>query len=215
LLRHSRNSVGLADLRGVAEKYVTKAFGGRTGYEKTMEEPDKWARLLAAANRGDTVSYAAFLRAAAPVVRGIVRAKAGGLDLHSREDIVQNVMLAIHLKRHTWNEDRPLRPWLYAIARHKIIDALRRHGSETSLPIDDMAENIPADADPDPFEATDVERTIARLDMRSAGILRAIAFEGISLAGIAPRLGITEGAARVALHRALRKLAALRAGDRE
>jgi RNA polymerase sigma factor (sigma-70 family) len=180
-----------------------------------MEKSDEWAGLLSAANRGDKIAYAAFLRAAAPVVRGIVRSRAGGLDPQSREDIVQDVMLAIHLKRNTWSEDRPLRPWLYAITRHKIIDALRRHGRDASLPMDDMAENIPAEAEPDPFAASDVARTIARLDDRSKGILRAIAFEGVSLADIGSRFGIAEGAARVALHRALHKLAVLRAGDQE
>lgn len=180
-----------------------------------MEKSDEWGQLLAAANRGDAAAYASFLREAAPVVRGIVRARAGGIDPHSREDIVQDVMLAIHLKRHTWHQDRPLRPWVYAIARHKIIDALRRRGRDAAMPIDEMVENIAGETAPDPFATSDVERTIVRLDAKSEGILRAIAFEGVGLASIGAKFGISEGAARVALHRALRRLAALRAGDQE
>lgn len=180
-----------------------------------MEKPDDWARLLSAANRGDSAAYTAFLRACAPVVRGIVRARVGGLDPQSREDIVQDVMLAIHLKRNTWSDDRPLRPSLYAITRHKIIDALRHRGRNAVLPMDDSAETIPAEPPQDPFETSDMERTIARLDDRSQGILRAIALEGVSLTDIGKRIGISDGALRVALHRALRKLAALRTGDSE
>ena len=177
-------------------------------------KPDDWDGLMRAANGGDARAYAAFLRAVAPVIRGIVRARAGGLDPHSREDLVQEVMLAIHLKRQTWSPDRPLRPWLYAITRYKIIDTLRRKGKEASLPLDDAAEDTAAEAAQDPFEARDTGRLIDRLDDRSGGILRAVAFEGASLGDIGPRFAITEGAARVALHRALRKLASLRAGDR-
>jgi RNA polymerase sigma factor (sigma-70 family) len=179
-----------------------------------MEKTNDWAALLSAANRGDTVAYAAFLRAAAPVVRGIVRARAHALDPSACEDIVQDVMLAIHLKRATWDADRPVRPWLYAITRHKIIDALRRNGRDATVPIEDHQDTLPAETQADPFQARDVERTIARLDPRSQDILRSLAFKGQSLHEIGLRFGLTEGATRVALHRALRKIADLHKGDR-
>jgi len=31
--------------------------------------------------------------------------------------------LAVHLKRHTWDVNAPFAPWLFAIARNKLIDA--------------------------------------------------------------------------------------------
>jgi RNA polymerase sigma factor (sigma-70 family) len=177
------------------------------------ESRDDWAGLLQAANRGDGVAYAAFLQKAAPVIRGIVRARAGGLDPHTREDIVQETLLAIHLKRQSWVEGSPVRPWLYAITRHKIVDALRRNGRDAVVAVDELAETTAAEAKSDPFEASDVERLLARLDERSGQILRALAFESAGLAEIGPRFSLSAGAARVALHRALAKLAALRRGD--
>ncbi|MCB1391244.1 MAG: sigD protein, partial [Rhodobacteraceae bacterium] len=56
-------------------------------------------------------------------MRGIVRARGGGLGPEACEDVVQEVLLTIHLKRQSWREDAPLRPWLYAVTRHKVIDA--------------------------------------------------------------------------------------------
>ena len=53
------------------------------------------------------------------------RAGVGDADV---EDAVQETLLAIHLKRHTWDPEQPLAPWVYAIARHKVVDALRRRG---------------------------------------------------------------------------------------
>ncbi len=177
------------------------------------ENGNDWARLLRAANDGDAGAYAAFLQAVTPVVRGIVRSKAGGMDPDAREDIVQEVLLAIHLKRHSWVPDMPVRPWVYAITRYKVVDALRRRGRSVQISADDMFEEIAAPPEADPFETRDVERTLDRLDERSGSILRAIV-AGASLSEIAPRFSLSEGAARVALHRALAKLAALRNGDK-
>ena len=61
--------------------------------------------LLRAANRGDERAYGEFLRAVTPLVRGIARARGGGLGADVIEDIVQETLLAIHQKRHTWRED--------------------------------------------------------------------------------------------------------------
>jgi DNA-directed RNA polymerase specialized sigma24 family protein len=78
---------------------------------------DDWENLAAAANSGDGRAYARFLRAVTPVLRGVVRAKGAALGEAGFEDVLQEVLLGVHLKRHTWQRDAPLRPWLYAIAR--------------------------------------------------------------------------------------------------
>lgn len=170
--------------------------------------------LLRAANRGDARAYAAFLTAVTPIVRGIARSRGSGLGPDAYEDIVQETLLAIHQKRHTWREDMPVRPWLYAIVRHKVVDAFRRRGTSVQLPIEDFADVLPAPPDADPTERRDVERLIDRLDPRAAGIVRAISLDGATVAETATRLGMTEVAVRVALHRALKRLARLGAEAR-
>lgn len=180
-----------------------------------QNETDPWAMLLRAANAGDGRAYARFLVAVTPVLRGIVRAKGGALVPEDREDIVQNILLAIHLKRGTWREDQPLRPWLYAIARYKVVDAFRARGQRVSLPIEDFEAVLPEPEPPDPFERRDAMRVISRLDPRSAEILRGAALAGESAAETGARLNMTEGAVRVGLHRALQRLAALHDRDRE
>lgn len=178
-----------------------------------QNEDDPWAALLRAALAGDEAAYARFLAAVSPMLRGIVRAKGAGIDPSDREDIVQNILLAIHLKRGTWRQDQPLRPWLYAIARYKIVDAFRARGRRVSLPIEDFQDVLPEAEQPDPFEQDDARKTIAQLDPRSAEILDSAALRGESAAETGARLNMSEGAVRVALHRALRRLAALRDGE--
>lgn len=166
--------------------------------------------MLRAANRGDQRAYAEFLRAITPLVRGIARAKSSGLGHDVCEDIVQETLLAIHQKRHTWKQDLPVRPWLYAIVRFKVVDMFRARGRRVYVQIDDFAEVIPAQADVDLTERSDAERVISHLDERSARIVRAIGLEGSSISEVSAALDMTETAVRVALHRGLKKLASLR-----
>lgn len=171
---------------------------------------DDWGTLLAAANSGDSRAYAAFLRTITPVMRGIVRAKAGGLGEAICEDVLQEVLLAVHLKRHTWQVGAPVRPWLYAIARYKVVDAFRARGGKVEVPIEDFDEILAAEAGPDPTEAADMAKMIGLLDDRSGRLVRMIGIEGSSAAEAGQALNMTEGAVRVALHRAFKTLAALR-----
>ena len=113
----------------------------------------------------------------------------------------------MHLKRHTWDERQRLFPWVQAIAHNKLIDNLRRRGRRAHVPIDDVAETL-ADAEPAAdMNGFDAERIIARLKGRQRDIVVAISIEGASAREVAQRLRMTEGAVRVALHRALQSLA--------
>ena len=174
------------------------------------DSQDEWATLLRAANRGDDRAYAAFLHKVAPVLRGIVRARGKLLGEAACEDVVQDVLLAIHLKRHTWAEEAPVRPWLYAIARYKVVDAFRARGRRIDLPIEDFSDLLAADPVADPTEAADMLKMIGMLDSRSAELVRRIGIEGYSVTETGRHLTMTEGAVRVALHRAFKRLAALR-----
>jgi RNA polymerase sigma-70 factor (ECF subfamily) len=126
------------------------------------------------------------------------------------EDVVQDVLLAIHVKRHTWREDAPLRPWLYAIARHKVVDAFRRRGRQIDISAEAFLDDIAGDPDPDPMQNHDMDKILGALDPRSADIVRGFGIHGETAADTAKRLNMSEGAVRVALHRALKTIAALR-----
>ena len=178
---------------------------------------DPMAILLKAANAGDAQAYAGFLRAVTPIVRGIVRARGRSLPPDQHEDIVQDVLLGLHLKRHTWDSDQPVRPWIYAVTRHKVIDAFRKRGAAIHLPIEDFSEILASDAGADPVSARDdrreVERLIGQLDARSAEVVRAIALREESQIELAERLQMTPVNLRVTLHRAMKRLGTLRRKD--
>ncbi len=171
---------------------------------------DEWADLMRLANAGDAAAYERLLTAMAPVLRSVARR---GLSRASRspdeaEDIVQEILLAVHLKRHTWDERAPLAPWVFAIARNKLIDALRRKGRRIHVNIDDFAEILPGEEPEEQLPAIDLQRHIVDLPQRQREVLSAIAVESASIREAAQRLKMSEGAVRVALHRGLSALAA-------
>ena len=102
-----------------------------------------------------------------------------------------------------------MRPWLYAIARYKVVDAFRARGGKVEVPIEDFEEILAADAGADPTDAADMAKMIGMLDDRSGRIVRMIGIDGASAAEAGQALNMTEGAVRVALHRAFKTLAAL------
>jgi len=172
---------------------------------------EEWAKMMRAAISGDAVAYRRFLEAVTPALRvmaqrNLARCGAGNSEV---EDIVQETLLAVHLKRHTWDPHRPIRPWVVAIARHKFIDALRRRGRRA----EDVVENIDDVADigdaPDPLGRHELDRMLRKLNDRQRDIVRSLAVEGASVGETARRLDMKEGTVRVSLHRALATLAAL------
>lgn len=171
--------------------------------------PD-WSELMRAAMAGDGSAYRQLLVLMTPVLRGLIRARAAGMDDSWCEDVVQETLLAIHMKRGTWDSDQPLRPWVYAIARHKLVDAFRRRGRAVHLPVEDFAEALAAPPEPDGMERRDAVALIERLPERDAALLRCLAIEERGQVECAARLGLSPGALRVALHRALQRLARLR-----
>lgn len=170
----------------------------------------EWTLLMRASNAGDAGSYRLLLRQLTPVLRaaaqrGLFRA---GMAETDAEDVVQETLLAIHLKRQTWDETAPFGPWLWAIARHKVIDALRRRGRRIDLPIDEFAE-ILDNGDPEPsLLVADVDRHLESLPAGQRNVVRVIAVDGASIEEAALRLAMSRGAVRVALHRGLAALAA-------
>ena len=169
----------------------------------------QWSGWMRAALTGDEVAYRTLLEALAAPLRATARhrlARAGSGD-GDVEDIVQETLLAIHLKRHTWRSAEPIGPWIAAIARNKLIDVLRRRGRHAELPIDEeLEESLMADVE-DSGASIDIGRMLSVLGDRQREIVRMVSIEGHSARDAAQKLGMTEGALRVALHRSLRALA--------
>ena len=181
-----------------------------------MSNSDDLSSLMRAARLGDDAAYRRLLMQVATWLRGITRRSlaAAGRRVDDSEDIVQETLLAMHLKRDTWDETQPLEPWLRAIARHKLVDHLRRRGVTDHVDIEDLSETLAAPANDPVGPAADARRLLAGLPERQRRIVEGVSLDGQSAQEVGARLGMSEGAVRVPLHRALKALAAAYRRDR-
>jgi RNA polymerase sigma-70 factor (ECF subfamily) len=155
---------------------------------------------MAAAHRGDKRLYERLLRETAVAIDRYIRRRFRALSFV--DDCVQESLLAVHNARHTYNPERPFRPWLFALVRNKTIDLLRRSCAEHPLSDELDAEALAAPADRE--SDADAEDVLARLkpQFRSALVLTKI--EGYSLGEAASRSGISETAMKSRVSRAPR-----------
>jgi RNA polymerase sigma factor (sigma-70 family) len=193
---------------------ATGAARGQDVSSRTREAD--WTAWMRAAISGDTDAYRRFLTSVTPHLRAMARHRcrmAGVFE--DAEDIVQEVLLAIHLKRGTWDQSRPVGPWITAIVRNKLIDTLRRRGRHVVVPIDDVIDTLGVEdgGNGESASAGEIDRLLAQLKVRQRDIVTSISINGSSVRETADRLQMTEGAVRVALHRALKALAALYRGN--
>ncbi|KPL55431.1 sigma-70 family RNA polymerase sigma factor [Prosthecomicrobium hirschii] len=173
--------------------------------------------LMTRSMAGDEAAYRLLLEDVARLVRGHVGrllSRARAANTADVEDIVQDVLIAVHTRRHTYDPGYPVGAWIHAISRHKVIDHLRaRTRAGTSLPIDDLEDLLPA-----PEEAADAVWDVARVLERLPPALRrpfaAVKLEGRSIAEAARTAGMSETALKVAIHRGMKRLSLIFGTDR-
>jgi RNA polymerase sigma-70 factor (ECF subfamily) len=133
-----------------------------------------------------------------------------GRSASEAEDLVQEALIAIHLRRHTYDAAELFTPWVYAIARYKLIDHLRRtRAALPDIPIGDAEEVMAQDDHVATESAYDLHRLLDQLPDRMRRLIRYVKLDGLSVAETASRCGMTESAVKVNVHRGLRALAAL------
>lgn len=170
-----------------------------------LEEDQRLSDLMARSQGGDKNAYTALLSAVAGHLSGFfARRLNGAADV---EDLVQDVLLAIHAARHTFGPGRRFAPWMYAIARHRLADYWRKHLKRWRLEVsDDRAEERPET----PAAAGPLKEKVAAalgvLSDRQREIVSLLKLEGHSLEEVAVQTGMSVSAVKVAAHRAYGKL---------
>lgn len=167
-------------------------------------------QLVARVLGGQSDAFTALYRRHLPAVRHTISSNVTGAD--AAADVIQDVFLRAAQGVGRLEDPTRFRPWLLAIARHTAIDHRRRRRRDLSSPTDHAALERP-----DPTRSVDegavaseVRRVIAgglaRLAPRDATALSLELHLGLRPSEIAPVLDITQGAAKVLIHRARRKL---------
>lgn len=173
---------------------------------------DQLRAWMTAGLDGDAAAHAALLRALVPLLRAFYRRRLRGAE-EDVEDLVQETLIAVHSRRASYDRERPFTPWLYAIARYRMIDHFRRR--RATVPIEDVEAILVAEG----FEAAssarlDVDRLLSGLSSKQARAIRDTHIDGLSIAEAASRAGIGESDVKVSVHRGLKALGARIRGAR-
>jgi RNA polymerase sigma-70 factor (ECF subfamily) len=176
-----------------------------------VDDELQWSQWMAAAQGGNADAYQRLLQALGRVIERFLRARFGALDF--LEDCVQECLLALHQGRHTFDPQRPFRPWMFAIVRHKAIDMLRKrhvHTRHLSSFATDNDDEDPIHSVADKSNAVEDLLQSSQLfhglspSFRQALILTKV--HGYSIREAAGHEGISEVAMKVRVHRAMQEL---------
>jgi RNA polymerase sigma-70 factor (ECF subfamily) len=155
---------------------------------------------------GDAAAHAQLLGALGGHLRAYF-ARRLGPGAAETEDLVQDTLLAIHLKRDSYDTRQPLTPWAYAIGRYKLLDHFRRSGVRRAVPLEDAGVLLAAETAEEGAVRRDLETLMSDLPARQRALIEDVKLTGYSIEEAARRQGLTPGAAKVAIHRSLQRLA--------
>lgn len=165
---------------------------------------DEWGKLMAAAQAGHAAAYRRLLDEIRHWLNGFYGRR---LPPGMVEDAVQETLIAIHEKRHTYDPERPFRPWLMAVARYKWIDRLRSMSrSRTEELPDDIAIE---DHGSSVTSAVVLARLMSELKPSQAEAIRLVKIEGFSVEEASERTGQSGSLIKVNIHRGLARLASI------
>jgi RNA polymerase sigma factor (sigma-70 family) len=173
----------------------------------------EWSALMARAQDGDRAAYRALLVQIEPYARAIARrCFRHPADV---EDAVQDVLLTVHSVRHTYDPARPFKPWLAAVANHRIIDRLRRDTRRRAREIELLPEHETFShvaANPDAMAERSLLEAIGKLPPEQRDAVRMLKLNEMSLKEASQKSGRSVAALKVATHRALANLRKLLGG---
>lgn len=166
--------------------------------------------LLLQGQAGDADAYRCFLAELGAFLRAFVRRRLAGLP-DDIEDVVQEILIAVHNQRHTFEPGEPLTPWVHAIARYKLADLHRRRATREALTdtLDEESEVLASRDDQAGEARRDLDKLLAQLPDRQRLPIIHVKLEGLSVAETAQRCGMSESAVKVGVHRGLKYLARL------
>jgi RNA polymerase sigma-70 factor (ECF subfamily) len=181
-----------------------------SGSLSDSKDENELCALMRRAQSGDENSYKDLLTRIEKMLKSFVKKS---VSPQSTEDVVQEIILAIHHKRHTYNSEQFFLPWLYAIARYKVVDYIRAktRGEVLSYKPEDFERLLVADANAvvDSVSVDDLEGILLKLPEKQRQIVKSVKIDGLSIKETALKFSLSESDIKVSIHRALKTLKVL------
>ena len=163
--------------------------------------------LMRQSLEGDKRAYAELLQQTARLLRPFLAKR---LSFESEvDDVLQEILISIHKARHTYDGQRPYKPWAYAIANFRLQDYLRMHYADQlrqAADISEMENNLHEDVTETAISYESISGEVHKLPEKQATILQLMHQDGYTAKEVAEKLGMTESAVKVSAHRAYKVL---------
>ena len=166
-----------------------------------------YAKKICQARAGDKIAYEQLLKSIMPILGAFIRNKIG--NRADNEDILQEILLAIHSSSHTYNTERSFTNWMFAIASYKVTDFLRKTYRKKSLievDFEKVQNCITYDVTKDTPPNESLTELLNILPERQRKILHLMKIEGHSVKQIAILMKMSVSAVKVSAHRAYKVL---------
>lgn len=172
-----------------------------------IDDTDDLAALMKRSLTGDQRAYADLLQSTTRLLRPFLTKRLS----HTSEidDILQEILISIHKARHTYDGNRPYKPWVYAIARFRLKDHLRAHYTDHlhhAVDLTEMEDILHENVTETVISYESISGEVEKLPEKQATILRMMHQEGYTAKEVAEKIGMNESAVKVAAHRAYKIL---------
>jgi RNA polymerase sigma-70 factor (ECF subfamily) len=166
--------------------------------------PDSWSSLMEAAQNGHGGAYRRLLGETSEWLKRYFERRLPPGDV---DDAVQETLLAIHRRRHTYDPQYPFGPWLAAIAKNKWVDQLR---GLARRPNDELSEDIPVgDHEASVISSSVLASLLEALRPAQAQAILLVKVQGYSVDEASSQIGLSPSAVKMNIHRGLARLTAL------
>ena len=178
--------------------------------ESFISRDRKLGLLMAKAQSGNGDAYRELLEEVQKMIRPFLTKKLKSFGFYSSElaeDLVQDTLIAIHEKRQTYDPSVPFGPWMFAIARYKLIDAARKSRREVSWDelddLDSVLGSLLPETETPGSAQQDLQTLMSGLNEKQQAVLYQAKIEGLSMREIAEKTNMSESSVKVTLHRTL------------
>ena len=163
--------------------------------------------LMRRSLNGDQHAYADLLRETSRFLRPYLAKRLSFTN--EVDDLLQEILISIHKARHTYDGNRPYKPWVYAIAKFRLQDYLRAHYSDQlhhAVDFDELEESLHEAVTETAISYESISGEIQKLPEKQATIMQLMHQEGYTAKEVAEKMGMNESAVKVAAHRAYKVL---------
>lgn len=174
---------------------------------RMTHKKDDFEALMRQALNGDQQAYASLLKETSRFLRPFLAKRLSFTN--EVDDLLQEILISIHKARHTYDGNRPYKPWVYAIAKFRLQDYLRAHYSDQlrdAIEFSEVEESLPEHVTETGISYESISGEVQKLPEKQATILRLMHQDGYTAKEVAEKLGMHESAVKVAAHRAYKIL---------